>query len=333
VRHSMRLENLHIVVTGGMGYVGSHVAKTLKAMGARVSIVDRRYNAHVMKFCDHFTLTEYNNKNTLDHYREQQVNGFIHCAGTSLVGPSVLNPSEYYNNNVVKTIDFLDQIRTWDTRPFVVFSSSAATYGTPKTLPIDETVELNPISPYGRTKLFIEQILEDYHRAYGLRSISLRYFNAAGADIWGSELGPEPNDSHLIPKIFEAYQTGNPFTINGQDFNTPDGTCIRDYVHVSDLALAHARCCDALLNNDVNWRINLGTNHGVSNQQMVDAFTNIVGPVDIDYGSRRDGDPDSLVASNRLAKLNLNWEPVYSGVDTLIKSTADWYSKKVFADA
>ena len=326
----MRLENLHIVVTGGMGYVGSHVAKTLKATGATVSIVDRRYNAHIMKYCDHFTLAEYDNKEVLDHYCTMGVHGFVHCAGTSLVGPSVLDPSEYYNNNVVKTVHFLDRIRKWPNKPFVVFSSSAAVYGTPDISPIDENALLLPISPYGRTKLMIEQILSDYHTAYGLRSVALRYFNAAGADVWDASLGPEPNDTHLIPKMFEASINGNKFVVNGNTFDTPDGTCVRDYVHVSDLALAHATACDKLLTNDVCWRINLGTQNGISNKQMVDMFKDVVGNIEVDNGPAREGDPAKLVASNSLASKLLNWSPVYSDVETLITSTKKWYDKKVF---
>jgi UDP-glucose 4-epimerase len=325
----MRLDTLHIVVTGGMGYVGSHVAKTLKAAGARVSIVDRRFNPHVMKFCDYFVQSEYNDATTIRNFKNQHVHGFVHCAGTSLVGPSITDPWEYYNNNVVKTIDLLGQLIKWPSKPFVVFSSSAAVYGTPDSVPIHEDHRLLPISPYGRTKLMIEQILSDYYTAYGLRSIALRYFNAAGADVWDSELGPEPNDTHLIPKIFESYHNNSVFEINGNDFLTGDGSCVRDYVHVSDLALAHAKCCDLLVETQMHDTINLGTANGISNIEMVSAFTNGVGPVQFEFSNKRIGDPAILIAANNKATEVLGWSPVYSDAATLINSTKQWYKKGV----
>jgi len=319
----MDLEGLSICVTGGAGFVGSHTAKTLKAAGARVIILDRRRLPLPDSVYDQFLHDDFAEEKVLDYLQGMNIDGFVHCAGTSLVGPSVKNPSEYYNNNVLKNIQFLDHLKEWKRKPFVVFSSSAATYGNPVNIPIKETDPQVPINPYGESKLIMEHLLRDYGNAYNIRSFSLRYFNACGADVWGSELGPEDGDTHIIPRLF----TDNPFHLFGDDYNTPDGTCVRDYIHVSDLAIAHGKACLALSEGYKSGCYNLGTNVGYSNHELIKAYRKHVGDLTVLTGPRREGDPDELVADATAFMKEFHWKPAYSDLETIIKSTADWYNK------
>ncbi len=319
----MRLDGLTICVTGGMGFVGSHVAKSLKHMGAQVIIVDRRDTDIPDKFYDLFYQLDYSDNSLVPMF--DKVDGIVHCAGTSLVGPSIEDPAEYYQNNVYKTIKLLSNIAVLRHKPFIIFSSSAATYGNPVNIPIKEDDPQIPINPYGRTKLMIENILEDYGVAYGLRSYSLRYFNACGADVWGAELGPEPSDTHIIPRLF----TDTPFNLFGNDYNTPDGTCVRDYIHVSDLALAHAKAVEAMVseNRPTSLAYNLGTNTGYSNQQLIDAYRKYIDDLDVEVKPRREGDPDELVADASKFMTEFNWKPHFSDLKTIMQSTHDWYDQ------
>lgn len=327
----MRLTGLKILVTGGRGYIGSHTAKSLVKSGADVYIIDNRYvSQNKVPGTTLIGNSDYDHPTVLDNAARLGIDGIVHCAGTSLVGPSVLDPSEYYNNNVVRTIRLLDHIKDWDKVPFVVFSSSAAVYGNPdpSNIPISLDVNVNSVNPYGNTKMMIERILHDYEVAYGIRSYCFRYFNAAGADVWGSELGPEPGDTHLIPRIFEAFYDGVPFQLYGTDYDTEDGTCVRDYIHVSDLALAHLRACLELSNGGDSKVYNLGTGFGYSNQEIIDAFTEIVGNVEVVHRDRRAGDPDTLIADPSQFTLDTGWNPEFSDLETIIKSFKDYYEKR-----
>ncbi len=308
-----------------MGFVGSHTAKSLRAMGATVIGVDNRVVGDRAKFCDAFLEGDYADPEILSKLNQHNVSGFVHCAGSSLVGPSMKNPSQYYNNNVVKTIQMLDRLRNWMIKPWIVFSSSAAVYGIPQEVPIPEMSPMSPISPYGQSKLMIEKILFDYSEAYQLRSFSLRYFNACGADVWDNELGPEDGDTHLIPRIFEAYHEGRPFTLYGTDYDTNDGTCIRDYIHVCDLALAHGTACRALLSGAKTNFYNLGTSRGTSNQEIIDKFKFIVGDLQVIEEPRRPGDPDCLVADATRFMKDTGFVPQFSDMETIIKSTDQYY--------
>jgi len=321
----MRLDGLSICVTGGMGFVGSQTAKCLQKMGAYVIVVDRRYVDGREKFCDKFIQGDYADDVVLSQLEEHQCHGFVHCAGSSLVGPSMTNPSEYYNNNVIKTIKLLDNLTEWSIKPFMVFSSSAAVYGDPFNIPIKEDTIKFPINPYGMTKLMIENILYDYSSAYGIKSHSLRYFNACGADVWEHDLGPEELDTHLIPKIFEAFHNDHPFTLYGADYNTTDGTCVRDYIHVCDLALAHGTSCKALAGGAMTDSYNLGTSNGYSNLQIIEEFRRLVGPIKIYTDERRPGDPDILVADASRYENEFNWKASYSDISTIISSTNEYY--------
>lgn len=325
----MRLEGLTIVVTGGMGYVGSHTCKALKAAGATVISVDnRKVEQNRLEGVEYIT-EDYADDFTLLDFRNRRVNGFVHCAGTSLVGPSVNDPEQYYWNNVQKTMKLLGHIKRWEVKPFIVFSSSAAVYGDPVMVPIDETDLADPINPYGNTKMIIERMITDYGNAYNIKSYMFRYFNAAGADVWDSELGPEPGDTHIIPRIFEAAAGENThFKLFGTDYDTEDGTCVRDYIHVCDLALAHLRACVELAKGSESKIYNLGTKCGFSNKEILDAFIEFVGPITVIEEERREGDPDSLIADASLIKSELGWEPQFSDIATIMKSFRDYYDKQ-----
>jgi len=322
----VRLDNYTICVTGGLGYIGSHTAKVLKSAGANVIVVDRREVPQNKVEGTTYIKGDYGNPLILERLKNLNINGIVHCAGTSLVGPSLEDPSEYYYNNVVKTIKMLDAFNYLGMKPFIVFSSSAAVYGDNNCL-ITEGAYLDPINPYGNTKMMIEKILADYSNAYGFKYFAYRYFNAAGADPWSSDLGPEENDTHIIPRIFEAYQQKKPFHLYGRDYNTADGTCVRDYIHVADLALAHLRGCIELGAGSESKVYNLGTGTGYSNQEIIDAFIDEVGAVDITVEDRREGDPDSLVADASLIQEELNWRAEFSDLNTIIKTFKDFYEK------
>ena len=318
----------NIVITGGTGYIGSHVAKALKVKGGYDTIIiDRERRDHVMPFADCFVQSDYASKEMIDVLNKYNPDAIIHCAGTSLVGPSVENPSEYYVNNVGKTAMFLEWVRLLPKRPAVVFSSSAAVYGQPAVDLIKESTPQNPMSPYGWSKFMIEQMLRDHGRAYGTPYINLRYFNACGADPLDCELGQEPGATHIFAKILEAKLNNRPFVINGGDFNTPDGTCVRDYVHVWDLAQAHILAVEHLLAGRKSGSCNLGTGKCVSNREIADAVTKQVGEMMIGVGDRRVGDPDRLVADATLANQILGWYPQHSDIETIIETAWAWYNR------
>lgn len=323
----MRLDGYKIGITGGRGYIGSHTAKSLLAAGAEVYVIDNRYVSQNKVEGTTYLSGDYGDWRLLDKLKRIGIDGFVHCAGTSLVGPSIADPGTYYDNNVAKTIAMLNQLRRWDNKPFIVFSSSAAVYGQPAVVPITEDTLKAPINPYGRTKSMIEDILKDYS-AYGLRHYSLRYFNAAGADVWDNELGPEPGDTHIIPRMFEAKLENEPFKLFGTDYNTPDGTCVRDYIHVCDLALSHLAACVKLANGGESKVYNLGTNSGYSNKEVIDAFTRIVGDLEVTTEPRRIGDPDELVADGDAFREATGLTFAYSNIDKIMESFKDFYVLK-----
>jgi len=325
---SLRFEGKKICVTGGAGFIGSHTAKVLREEGAQVFVLDNRYTEAGGRHADCFCKEDYSDEDTLDFLQLRKVDGFVHCAGSSLVGPSIKDPGLYYDNNVGKTVKLLNHLSNWDNKPFIVFSSSAATYGIPQTVPVKENDPKKPISPYGKSKLMIERVLQDFDTAFNIKYFAYRYFNACGADANDHKLGPEPGDTHIIPKIFEAFQNNEAFQMYGTDYNTPDGTCVRDYIHVTDLAQAHALACEQLINGSASKIYNLGTNNGYSNQQLIDAFKKHVGDIQVTHAERRIGDPDELVADASKIKTDLNWEAQYSDIDTIIKDTKLFYESK-----
>jgi UDP-glucose 4-epimerase len=314
-----------VIVTGSAGYIGGQTALLLKDAGHEVYGIDRRDPPkHLLGVCDGYLYQDFASDVALSWIIQKQPNAIIHCAGTSLVGPSVTDPGEYYNNNVVKTLKLLDIMRRSLPRTRIIFSSSAATYGEPVMLPITEVDPPAPISPYGESKLMIDMMLESYHRAYNLDYVSFRYFNACGADPQGRH-GQEPGATHLIAKYLEATRDDGTFKIYGVDYPTPDGTCVRDYVHVEDIARAHAL---ALYHKIPAGVYNLGSNSGTSVKQIVERAMTITGKrPEIMFGAARAGDPPMLTASS--AKFDLvagAWR--HHDLDSMIQHAWNWYVRK-----
>jgi UDP-glucose 4-epimerase len=316
-----------ILVVGGAGYIGSHMVKILLGEGYRVVTLDNLstgYRDSVLG--GEFFQGDLADREQLDRLLSQHtVDAVMHFASFIQVGESVLEPAKYYANNVTNTLNLLDAMVAHGVKRFI-FSSSAAVYGEPIRVPIDEAHPKQPLNPYGRTKWMVEQILADYDFAYGLKSVSLRYFNAAGADPEG-QLGErhEP-ETHLIPLVLQAGSGRREFVqVFGQDYETPDGTCIRDFVHVVDLCEAHRLALVNLLNGAGSSAYNLGNGNGFSVQEVIDTATRIVGkPIPVKQGARRKGDPARLVADASTAKKALGWVPRYPDLEKIIRHAWQW---------
>jgi len=321
--------NKTIIITGGCGYIGSHIARAFKYAdhNNRVVIIDQKQRNHTLKDIDCFLRADYVDISSLELIELEQPDIIVHCAGTSLVGPSVTDPSEYYSNNVSKTISLLNFIKDMSKKPMIIFSSSASVYGNPITIPITENHPTNPISPYGNTKLIIEKLLADYGLAYGINSVCFRYFNAAGAWPIEADLGQSPGATHIIARALESSLNQTTFILNGVDFPTPDGTCIRDYIHVMDLASAHLKAVIYLEKNSGAHIFNLGTNKGTSNQTIINYINFNYGIKNIQNGPRREGDPSELVSDASMAKKELAWFPEYSNIENIIQDAYKWYCK------
>ena len=315
-----------VLITGSDGYVGSHVAKAFKDISWYVCGLDRTgANENARSYCNEFLRADYGESKVVGKYIETiKPDVIVHCAGTSLVGPSVTDPHAYYQNNVLGTINLLDNIINVqkDNLPVVLFSSSASVYGNPEQLPITEDSKINPVNPYGNTKSIIETMLKDYASAYGLNSVSFRFFNAAGAS---EDLGQVFGATHIIARIIEAKLRQRQFTLYGTDYKTEDGTCVRDYVHVKDIAQAHLNAVTKYTAVGAN-AFNLGTSKGFSNQEIIDAVVEQIGEFEVEKGPRREGDPDMLIASSDKAKTQLGWDPVNSNLDTIINDVWAWYN-------
>jgi len=313
-----------VIVTGSAGYIGGQTALLLKDAGHEVYGIDRRDPPkHLQGVCDRFLFQDFASDVALSWIIGKQPDAIIHCAGTSLVGPSVKDPSEYYNNNVAKTLKLLDIVRKSLPKCRVIFSSSAATYGEPVMLPISEVDPTEPVSPYGESKLMVDMMLESYHRAYGLDYVSFRYFNACGADPQGRH-GQDPGATHLIAKYLEATRDDGQFRVYGNNYPTADGTCIRDYVHVEDIARAHALALHHKIPAGV---YNLGSSQGTSVMEVMDRAKTLIGKMPyISTDPKRAGDPPVLTAS--ADKFNLvagAWQ--HHDIDAMIQHAWNWYNK------
>jgi len=311
-----------IVVTGASGYIGGQIALKLADAGQQVLGIDRRscHSGLTGAFTD-FVQCDFDSDQSYRKLLDVRPEAIIHCAGTSLVGPSITHPGDYYTNNVVKTLHLLDFLCNAMPRTKFIFSSSAATYGEPIMNPCHEVDPCEPVSPYGDSKLMIDMILKSYHRAYGLDYVSFRYFNACGADPQGRH-GQEPDATHVIARLLEATRDEGTFKIYGVDYTTDDGTCVRDYVHVDDIARAHAL---ALYHKIPAGIYNLGSNSGTSVKQIVEHAQAVTGKMPtIQFGAARAGDPPILTAS--ADKFNLvagAWR--HHDLDAMIQHAWNWY--------
>jgi UDP-glucose-4-epimerase GalE len=317
---------MRILVTGGAGYVGSVSVERLLEDGHSVTVLDSLATGHRGAVPAQATLVE---GSTLDQPLVERVLGedgieaVLHCAARAQVGESVANPALYYRENVVGGLALLEAMRAVGIQR-LVFSSSAATYGVPLVTPITEDAPQLPVNPYGETKRALEAAMAAYGVAYGLRSVALRYFNVAGAsEARGEQHDPE---THLIPNVLAAVESGRPMTVFGDDYPTPDGTCVRDYIHVADLADAHLAALRFTAQTEPGHRtLNLGTGRGFSNREVIMAAEQVVGhPVPHSFGPRRPGDPPVLVATNERAREVLGWTPRRSTLDEMIGSAWRW---------
>lgn len=318
-----------ILVTGGAGYIGSHACKTLAHAGYRPVVYDNLSRGHRAAVrWGPFVEGDLADRARLSATMSQhQVAAVMHFAAYADVGKSVVDPALYYRNNLLGTLLLLEAMRETCVSE-IVFSSTCATYGTPDTVPIDEAVSQNPVNPYGETKLAIERALRWYGEAYGIRSAALRYFNAVGADLEG-EIGEchEP-ETHLVPLVLQAALGERPhIDIFGTDYPTPDGTAIRDYIHVQDLATAHLCALERLRAGDASIAINLGTGRGHSVREVIVAAERVSGrKVPTRAAPRRSGDPPVLVAELSLAAEKLGWRAQHSDLDTIIGTALAWHA-------
>lgn len=321
-----------IAVIGGAGYIGSHTVKYLKQQGKDVVVFDNLNTGHKEFIPSNVPLVKGDlaNKEDLQGLFTQYplIDTVVHFAAFAYVGESVEKPAMYYQNNVVNTIHLLDMMLHYEVEN-IVFSSTCATYGNPIEWPITETHPQNPINPYGRTKLMMEHIIEDYSHAYGLRFVALRYFNAAGADI-ECEIGEwhEP-ESHLIPLVLDVAIGNRPsISIFGRDFDTVDGTCVRDYIHVTDLADAHSKAVDYLKGNGENLTLNLGNGLGYSVLEIIQMIEKVTGcSIPTVLTERRAGDPAKLIGSAVKAGELLGWQPQYD-LEKIIETAWQWHVKQ-----
>lgn len=312
-----------IIVTGAAGYIGGQISIALRDAGHQVIGIDiNPAPAHLVTQFTRFHQTDFASDSALQTILEHRPSAIIHCAGTSLVGPSINNPQEYYNNNVVKTLRLLDLVVEKLTTTRFIFSSSAAVYGVPFMTPCHEVDPCDPISPYGESKLMIEQAMASYHRAYGLNYVAFRYFNACGADS-SRRHGQAPGATHIIARVLESIKNNTEFTLNGVDYQTRDGTCIRDYIHVEDIANAHVLALDSKIPAGV---YNLGSNTGVTNKEIIDASEAITSKkINLVTGPARPGDPPVLTAEpSKFTGVAGEWKR-YTLNDT-IQHAWNWYN-------
>ena len=319
-----------VLVVGGAGYIGSHTVRMLEERGTPVVVFDDLSTGHREAVRDAFVEGSLRDRDTLTAlFRDHQPRSVIHFAAKCYVGESVEHPAKYYEENVVHTFHLLEAMREAGCRE-IVFSSSCATYGEPVELPMPDTHPQNPVSPYGRTKLHMEHMIEDYARAYGLHFAALRYFNAAGASL-DSSLGEDHDpETHLIPLVLQvALGKRESITIFGDDYETRDGTCIRDYIHVNDLADAHLRALSVLQGGTRSLACNLGTGTGFTVKEIIETARRITGhPIPAVVGERRAGDPPELVSGGTRAQDLLGWEPRRAGLEEIIGDAWNFMRRK-----
>ena len=316
-----------ILVVGGAGYIGSHMVKMLLAAGHDVVTFDDLSGGYRDAVVGgEFVPGGLGETAVLEAvFACHAFDGVMHFASFIQVGESVTDPAKYYRNNVANTLNLLDVMVRHSVRN-LIFSSSAAIFGEPEYVPINESHPERPLNPYGMSKWMVERILKDYNHAYGLKSICLRYFNAAGADPDGQLGERHQPETHLIPLVLQAAAGRRPHvTVFGCDYDTPDGTCIRDYVHITDLCQAHLLALEQLWSGADSAAYNLGNGNGFSVREVIAAARHITGcDIPVRYGERRAGDPARLVADSRLAQRILGWTPHYAGLETIIAHAWCW---------
>lgn len=317
-----------ILVCGGAGYIGSHVNKQLNIEGYETVVFDNLIHGH--REAVKWGIFIQGDLGCMDDIEKvfagYDIEAVFHFAAYAYVGESMGQPEKYYYNNVVNTLNLLHVMKKYDCRK-IVFSSTCATYGEPERVPITEDMEQKPVNPYGKTKLTVEQIFEDYRKAYGLKYAALRYFNAAGADPAG-EIGESHDpETHIIPLVLDAASGKRPcIKVFGMDYETKDGSCIRDYIHVTDLADAHLRALHYLEAGKDSSCFNLGNENGMSVLEIIDAVKRVTRrEFSVEISGRRAGDPAVLVGSSRKAERILGWKPQYADVETMIRHAWYWH--------
>jgi UDP-glucose 4-epimerase len=325
-----------ILVTGGAGYIGAHAVKALEDRGFQVIILDNLVYGHQDLIAANanakLVVGDISDRALLSKiFTTTNIAAVMHFAAFAYVGESVTDPAKYYQNNVVGTLALLDAMRAHGVTNFV-FSSTCATYGDPQSIPITEDHPQQPINPYGAGKLTIERVLKDYDPAYGMKSVIFRYFNAAGADPEG-RFGEDHNpETHLIPLVLQA-AAGKRASVSifGSDYDTPDGTCIRDYIHVADLAQAHVLGLEYLLEHQTSQIFNLGNGSGFSVKEVIDTAKQVTGrEIPIELCPRRAGDPAILIGSSIKARQLLGWNPNYADLQTIVQHAWQWHQQRHF---
>ena len=330
----MKIENRAILVTGGAGYIGSHTVLALQDQGYQIIVLDNLVYGH-RELIETFPqvkliVGDINDGELLNSiFSTHIIAAVIHFAAYAYVGESISDPRKYYRNNVVGSLTLLETMVEHGVNK-IVFSSTCATYGIPDTVPITEDQPQNPINPYGTSKLTVEKILLDFSRAYGLNSVIFRYFNAAGADPEGRLGEDHTPETHLIPLILYTALGKRPqITIYGTDYPTPDGTCIRDYIHVSDLAQAHVLGLKYLLQGGNTNIFNLGNGNGFSVREMIETAKLVTNrPIKVLEGDRRSGDPPMLVGSSEKARQILGWQPQYPQAKDILSHAWHWHQQR-----
>lgn len=323
---------MRVLVVGGAGYIGSHMVKMLLGAGHEVVTLDNLSSGHRDAVLGGvFVEGDLADSDCLNNvFKQYTPDAVMHFASFIQVGESVRKPDIYYRNNVTNTLNLLDAMREFEVNKFI-FSSTAAVFGEPDYVPIDEAHPNRPLNPYGRSKLMIEQVLADYDKAFDMRSVCLRYFNAAGADPDG-QLGERHDpETHLIPLILQA-ASGRRENIQvfGRDYDTPDGTCIRDYIHIVDLCSAHLAALEHLNSGGESDRFNLGNGEGFSVQEVITAVQQVSGrAVTVINGPRREGDPARLVADSTRARNILMWRPKFTDLETIVAHAWQWELKQL----
>ena len=320
----------NILVVGGAGYIGSHTCKELSKRGFNPIVFDNLIYGHkeFVKWGE-FILGDLNDIQQIRlAFKKHRIDAVMHFAAFAYVGESVEHPKKYYDNNLISTINLINVMLEFNVKYFI-FSSTCATYGNPQYLPIDEKHSQNPINPYGMSKLMVENILKDYSNAYEFKYISLRYFNASGCDP-DCEIGENHNpETHLIPLILDAaIGKRENIKVFGTDYDTRDGSAIRDYIHVIDLANAHILALEDLLKNGISEVFNLGNGQGFSVKEVIECAKKVTKKdFDVIYTDRRPGDPASLIGSSRKIVSKLNWSPKYDNIEDIIQTAWEWHNK------